>query len=1310
MDPKKCEVCNNNTPEYFCSKCDLTLCSLCNTNVHRNFLFEKHQQFLKILDGSIDSISYPKKLPSKKSETRVIKQGDYKCSKSEISTCSKSVIHENTKDLKQNQGFFLTKEDSSALKTILNKNTTIKNSYPPIEKAIEEKETKKENSLFIIKCYVGNLNYKTTENNLKDYFSRYFNVIQSEIVYDRSGHSKGYGFVTISFNQDKSQTVIQKLNNRMLDQRKIKIVIIQFSKNKLKQKSSDNKLNKMKSREQMTSDNKSNKRKSSEQKTKDKQITNNKLINKTDIRANSLIKTFKQYENKIINLEFMKSTEYIIEKKKIILKNENFETLTKTKRLLLKYLREKVIITQNIYFPREFNHKYLKRHLECNISKHYPKIEISLIKRNFEEFITVTGKSKTINDIMGTIKQTDYFQYSEKIIKLKQAGFIKRVLFDRIDKNLGKFDKKQVNFSIFKDQIIITGNKKEVQNIEQKIREIMKEWQTRKNFSFGNERSQTKILFNKLKSQNYKLINQLQSKYGVLIKLRFETTEIELSGFKENIESLRHRFTEIIKNYEKERKIINISILEKPNFEKYFLTFFFLKKFKNRFQKKLNQKNQTINFDSEKQVFILKTDPGDQNTLKSFFRYEMKLFLKKIYKETIEISPLILRVILQNKNEFVYFSNTNRILIEFPKTHNCEYRYQFENKETLFEINSGDILDLSADAIVNYRNEKLSNLKGLAGVISKETGKQFDMECEQYIKNNKRLLTGNAMMTGSGDLANYNKVINVVLPMWDNKKIIECKRQLAKAYNSVIQIANNNNLTSIVFPIIGVAGYHRALDILITIALEQIKRYFLDEYSNKNNGNTSNQNSLRQITFCNKCQLHFSKLVTQAKNLFGNSNVSLDFDYILPKVNTNKNNNINQNKYLWSWYKDSGKYELYSQENQTKINREYQNNNKSAKLIIGNKKYLSGVEYSIVFGTMQQINNKTSFVRKVKKVLNEKYAKDQSQEKVNTCSNIEKENQNNQTMNNYIQNINSSQKLKIYGMVLNNNYKRNSQRIITKINRKIEKHSYKEKIILRNLKIENINQIINKYHLAFHIVEKEKKIIEIVGKETNVLKAKYDLEKSFFNSLSCNFPNDWTSDPKGNVTLQSISKYSSEWNRIQTKVHQTLTSVELIEIERVENHYLWKIYQDSKNRMLMKNLQVNELELFHGSRETIPEKIHSEDTGFDMRISKKGMWGKGIYFAVNASYSNHYAHIKTKSSSFFQKVTKQFFLAKVLVGDSITMAHTDSLVRPPIKNTSQVLQNQIIRHDSVNGVTQGSKVYIIYQNDQAYPYYLITYR
>ncbi|KAJ3431968.1 poly [adp-ribose] polymerase [Anaeramoeba flamelloides] len=122
------------------------------------------------------------------------------------------------------------------------------------------------------------------------------------------------------------------------------------------------------------------------------------------------------------------------------------------------------------------------------------------------------------------------------------------------------------------------------------------------------------------------------------------------------------------------------------------------------------------------------------------------------------------------------------------------------------------------------------------------------------------------------------------------------------------------------------------------------------------------------------------------------------------------------------------------------------------------------------------------------------------------------------------------------------------------------------------------------------------------------------------------------------------------------------------------------------------------------------KKIHSEDTGFDMRISKKGMWGKGIYFAVNASYSNHYAHKKTKSSSFFQKVTKQFFLAKVLVGDSITMAHTDSLVRPPIKNTSQVLQNQIILHDSVNGVTKGSKVYIIYQNDQAYPYYLITYR
>ena len=64
------------------------------------------------------------------------------------------------------------------------------------------------------------------------------------------------------------------------------------------------------------------------------------------------------------------------------------------------------------------------------------------------------------------------------------------------------------------------------------------------------------------------------------------------------------------------------------------------------------------------------------------------------------------------------------------------------------------------------------------------------------------------------------------------------------------------------------------------------------------------------------------------------------------------------------------------------------------------------------------------------------------------------------------------------------------------------------------------------------------------------------------------------------------------------------------------------------------------------------------------------------------------------------------FIAKVLIGDSVkVMPNNSSLVEPPTceKNGKQ------IQYDSVNGETNGSIVYMIYENSRAYPEYLVTY-
>lgn len=47
---------------------------------------------------------------------------------------------------------------------------------------------------------------------------------------------------------------------------------------------------------------------------------------------------------------------------------------------------------------------------------------------------------------------------------------------------------------------------------------------------------------------------------------------------------------------------------------------------------------------------------------------------------------------------------------------------------------------------------------------------------------------------------------------------------------------------------------------------------------------------------------------------------------------------------------------------------------------------------------------------------------------------------------------------------------------------------------------------------------------------------------------------------------------------------------------------------------------------WHGTSGTHPEKIYHGEEGFDVIFSQKGMWGKGLYFAKKAEYSDPYSY------------------------------------------------------------------------------------
>jgi len=68
--------------------------------------------------------------------------------------------------------------------------------------------------------YVGNLEWHTTPEELKAFFSSIGKVISAEIIKDReTGRSKGYGFV----NMENAEEAMKELNGKELRGRSLKL-------------------------------------------------------------------------------------------------------------------------------------------------------------------------------------------------------------------------------------------------------------------------------------------------------------------------------------------------------------------------------------------------------------------------------------------------------------------------------------------------------------------------------------------------------------------------------------------------------------------------------------------------------------------------------------------------------------------------------------------------------------------------------------------------------------------------------------------------------------------------------------------------------------------------------------------------------------------------------------------------------------------------------------------------------------------------------------------------------------------------------
>jgi O-acetyl-ADP-ribose deacetylase len=144
------------------------------------------------------------------------------------------------------------------------------------------------------------------------------------------------------------------------------------------------------------------------------------------------------------------------------------------------------------------------------------------------------------------------------------------------------------------------------------------------------------------------------------------------------------------------------------------------------------------------------------------------------------------------------------------------------NKCTLLLV-QGDITKESTGAIVNAANSGLLGGGGVDGAIHRAGGPAILEACREIRKIRGPLPTGEAVITTGGKLK-ARFVIHTVGPVWQGGDAGE-DSLLASAYTNSLQLALENNVTSIAFPSISTGVYGFPIERASRIAFDTVTAF-----------------------------------------------------------------------------------------------------------------------------------------------------------------------------------------------------------------------------------------------------------------------------------------------------------------------------------------------------------------------------------------------------------------------------------------------------------------------------------------------------
>ena len=163
-------------------------------------------------------------------------------------------------------------------------------------------------------------------------------------------------------------------------------------------------------------------------------------------------------------------------------------------------------------------------------------------------------------------------------------------------------------------------------------------------------------------------------------------------------------------------------------------------------------------------------------------------------------------------------------------------------------------------------------------------------------------------------------------------------------------------------------------------------------------------------------------------------------------------------------------------------------------------------------------------------------------------------------------------------------------------------------------------------------------------------------------------------------------------------------NVAIIKVERVQNPTLWSSYSAKRQTMLHSPGATDSYErtwLFHGTGEDKVLKIIKQ--GFNRSFGFKEvnenaltMYGKGVYFAVNSSYSSSHRYSKPNGAG-----EQHMFACRVLVGE-YCQGRQDQPT-PDVRKGTDL-------YDSTVDDVKKPEIFVTYHDAQAYPEYLVKFK